>query len=188
MSENANVPGEAKQSSMSADAGAASETAGMVIPVRRRAVHMTVAAVAIVALGWWSWYSSPGPDLREVMANPVAFEGQEIKIGDEPLLESCETDFFIVRSRGFRFRVSGSISSNDIGQFVYVRGIFHQPPADADWDGEINPAEHRVARGRHAKIWLSVIPVLWIGVLLLRHFRINWKRLAIEERRAYFEV
>ncbi len=153
-----------------------------IVPLRQRLFHAAVSALAIAALGWWSWYSDPDPSLSDVMARPASFEGQEIKIGDEPILESVNSDFFVVRSLGCRLRVAGTVSPDDIGQFIYVRGVFRQPTPGAGCDGVISPAEHHVARGRHAKIWLSVIPVLWVGALLLRHFRINASRMCIEER------
>ena len=116
------------------------------------------------------------------MSNAASFEGQEIRIGDEPVLESVEADSFIVRSRGYRFRVAGNVSQTDVGRFIYVRGVFRLPESRAAEDGLVDPAEHYVARGRHAKIWLSVIPVVWVGVLLLRHFRINTHQMSIEPR------
>lgn len=152
------------------------------ISLRRRLAHAAWSAAAIAALGWWSWYSDPDPSLPEVIASAADFEGRQVKISDEPVVESVATDSFIVRSRGFRLRVSGRVSTDDVGRFVYVRGIFRRPAASAEWDGIINPAEHHVARGRRAKIWLSVIPVVWITVLLLRHFRIDTTRWSIEPR------
>lgn len=118
------------------------------------------------------------------MADPATFAGKEIKIGDEPVLETVEPEHFIVRARGFRFRVTGTVSPTDVGRFVYVRGVFRRPAANTEYDGVIHPAEHYVARGRQAKIWLSVLPVIWISVLLLRHFRINTSSLSIERRKS----
>ncbi|MHC4877255.1 MAG: hypothetical protein ACYTGL_12230 [Planctomycetota bacterium] len=153
-----------------------------IVPVRQRLFHTAVSALAIVALGWWSWYSDPDPNLSNIMAKPSAYAGHEVKIGDEPILESVEPGSFVVQSRGYLFHVTGNVSSDDIGRFIYVRGIFHPSSPSDEVDAKIHPAEHRVARGRHAKIWISVIPTLWIAALLLRHFRVNRQTLAIEER------
>jgi hypothetical protein len=153
-----------------------------IVSARRRLAHAAWSTAAIAALGWWSWYSDPDADLPEIMAAPEAFEGQNIKIGDEPVLEAVEPEHFVVRSRGYRLRVAGTVSSADVGRFIYVRGVFRRPAPNSNNHGVIEPAEHYVASGRRAKIWLSVIPVAWIAVLLLRHFRVNPTRLSIEPR------
>lgn len=158
------------------------ESGCTLVPLWQRLVHAAVSLAVIGLLGWWSWYSNPEPNLTEVMAQPANFEGREIKIGEEPLLEAVESEYFVVRSRGYRLRVAGTVSPEDIGRFIYVRGVFQRVDADAAWDAVIQPAEHYVARGRRAKIWLSVIPVVWIAVLLLRHFRFNPARWSIEPR------
>ncbi len=149
---------------------------------RERLAHAAWTTALIAVLGWWSWYSDPNPGLPEIMASPASYEGQEIKIGDEPVLESTDADSFTVRSRGYRFRVTGNVSQEDVGRFIYVRGVFQLPESAGEEDGRVDPAEHYVARGRRAKIWLSVIPVIWVGVLLLRHFRINTSKLSVEPR------
>ncbi|MBI1310929.1 hypothetical protein GC176_06435 [bacterium] len=148
----------------------------------RRIFHAATSAAAILILGWWSWYSDPDPDFIEVMRNPAAYAGHEIKIGDEPILESVEPGFFVVNSCGFRLRVSGDLSPDDTGHFIYVRGTFQPAPPGTPWNGLVESARYRVARGRHAKIWISVIPTFWVGILLLRHFRFETRRFAIEER------
>ncbi len=152
----------------------------MANPIRRRMAHVLWSTTAIVALGWWSWYSNPDPSLPEIMANPIRFDGREVKIGDEPIIESIDDNSFVIRSRGFRIRVSAQLSPDDIGRFAYVRGTFNRAEATEDCDGFIQPSRHYVARGRHAKIWISVIPTLWIATLLLRHFRLNTTRWCIK--------
>ena len=147
---------------------------------RERLAHAAWTTTAIAVLGWWSWYSDPDPSLPEIMASPASYEGQEIKIGDEPVLESADADSFMVRSRGYRFRVTGTVSQDDVGRFIYVRGVFQRRESAAEEDGRVDPAEYYVARDRRTKIWLSVIPVIWVGVLLLRHFRINTSELSVE--------
>jgi hypothetical protein len=152
------------------------------VSLRRRLTHATLCGIIIAVLGWWSWYSDPDVDLPVVIANAQAFAGREVVITDEPILESVEDDWFTVRCRNYRIRVAATISPDHVGEFVYVRGTFHPAHPDAPNDGLLSHAAYRVAAGRRAKIWLSVIPVIWIAVLLLRHVRINTTRWSIELR------
>lgn len=153
-----------------------------VVPLNRRVMHACLCAAIIAVLGWWSWHSDPDVDLPEIITNAQTFAGREVVIGDEPILETVENGWFTVRSRGYRIRVAATISPDDTGEFVYTRGIFQPANADEPYDGVLSPATFRIASGRHAKIWLSVIPVFWIAVLLLRHIRINTTRWSIELR------
>ena len=152
------------------------------VSLRRRLTHAALCAVIIAVLGWWSWYSDPDVDLPVVIANAQAFAGKDVAIDDEPILESAEDGWLIIRSRNYRIRVAATISPDQVGEFVYARGTFHPAQPDAAYDGLLSPATYRVAAGRHAKIWLSVIPVIWIAVLLLRHVRFNTTRWSIELR------
>lgn len=152
------------------------------VSLRRRLTHATLCAAVLAVLGWWSWYSDSDVDLPVVIANAQAFAGREVVITDEPILESIEDGWFTVRSRNYRIRVAATINPDQVGEFVYVRGTFHPAQPDASYDGLLSPATYRVAAGRHTKIWLSVIPVIWIVVLLLRHVRINTTRWSIELR------
>lgn len=147
-----------------------------------RAIHATASVSIIALLGWWSWYSDSEPSLREVVTNPAAFDGHQVSIGSEAIVESVESEFFVIRVLGFQIRVTGAVHSSQIGEFVFVRGTFQPPPRGTDCHGLIEPAEYRIARGRHAKIWLSVIPVLWIGYRLVQSFRVNPTLLSIEPR------
>ncbi len=67
----------------------------------------------------------------------------------------------------------------DVGRFVFLQGTFHASRSEEQWDGVIEQPEFHVARGRRAKIWISVIPAVWIAILLLKHLRFDRKRLAV---------
>lgn len=152
------------------------------VSLRFRGLHAVFAAVAIAVSCWWSWYSNPDASLTDVMASPTAFDGQQIKISLEPVVESVGNGDFVVRSRGFRIRVLATIDPSDVGGFVYLQGRFRMAGPNETCDGIIEEPEFYVAQGRRAKIWISVVPAIWVLLLLLRHFRLDRRHWAVKPR------
>ncbi|MDZ7360267.1 MAG: hypothetical protein ONB46_06010 [candidate division KSB1 bacterium] len=115
--------------------------------------------LVLASLCAWAHYSSPYPDLTEILAHPEQFAGKRVGLFIETRVAEPTVDGFILTQRGHRLRVHTDIKDVPANEFVAVAGIFEPPD-------RLHAASVRHAKGRRWKIAVSVIPVLLLVFLL----------------------
>jgi len=118
--------------------------------------------------------------LRDVYSAPNAFDGVVVDLATEAVVVSVGEESFVLRELDREIRVQGRVDPEDVGRFVHVRGAFHAAAAgEPAW---VDPVGVHVHKGRRGKIWISLVPLTWIAFLLLRTFRFDPSRRALELR------
>ena len=164
------------------DEHAHGSAATFVSPARRLA-WAALALVAILGLCLLRVRIHGDTTLADVYSDPAHFEGVFVDLATEAVIVSVEQTSFTLRELEREIRVHASVDPDDVGRFVHVRGVFH--PAEGDAPAWIDPQGGvRVHRGRKWKIWLSLVPLVWVAGLLLATFRFDGSRLGFVARDA----
>jgi hypothetical protein len=128
----------------------------------------------MMGLSYYGKFHHPWLDLKTCRENPAQYHGQLVTSFDEPQIGPINSDGFqLIQKQSPPIRVLADTTGLVSGEFVGLTAIFHQ-------EGYLKVISLHVARKRRSKIWLSVIPALFVGVLILRHYRFNWKKREIQ--------
>lgn len=142
--------------------------------MKKRWVYILITTVIIILLCIFYKYHVPRISVAECLQNPETYEGCMITEYWEPKIGSIYSDGFLLQQRHApSIRVYCDTSGLISGEFVGLRAFFHK-------EGHLQAVRAGVARNRKYKIWLSAIPVLFIGFFFFRYFRINIKNFQIE--------
>ena len=111
------------------------------------------------------------------MQNPEKFDGEWVTHYHEPMIGEIYADGFqLLQLNRSPIRVTADTTGLIQEKFLGLRAIFHK-------EGYLEAVSLHVSRNRRYKIGLSVLPVLFIGLLLIRFYRIDWKQCQIELRK-----
>lgn len=81
-----------------------------------------------------------------------------------------------MRQAGRTIVVTTPVTPAEVGCYVHVTGVFHQ-------SGHLEPVHLHVRRQRRMKMVVSTVPAIWVGILLMLHFRINRRAWCLEVRK-----
>ncbi len=137
--------------------------------INKRTAVLLGLPVVLLALGWYSYQCHPYRNLQDALRQPAAFEGKVVSAGAEVTIVSVGDSVFVVRQLGREFRVRGRLSGAKPGEYVALEAIFHGT-------GELELVRGRVLKGRRAKIWISVLPLLIVVALFFADYRFDLPR------------
>lgn len=130
----------------------------------------------LVGLVLYSGLKNPLITLAKCLDNPERYDGSTIVIGNETTVTAVADSFFIIDYLNRRIQIRGKMPPDAVGQFVVIKARFTAPD-------RIDALEYRVAEGRRAKIFLSILPTLAAGWLFFRRYRFSFKTFLFMERR-----
>lgn len=138
--------------------------------------YKIIALLAVlVGLAAYGYLLNPVGKLSKCLANPDLYDGQLIGVGTEAKVVELLPEGFIIQELGQRIRVVGDPPDASPGDYIRIRAVFHK-------EGYLELERSYVAKGRRAKIFVSIVPALLVIFLLFRTYRIDWRHLLFRER------
>ena len=145
--------------------------------MRNRFIVIIALLITLIALALYTVHSHPWISIEECLQNPDEFDGELVTHYHEPMIGEMFSDGFqLLQPNRPPIRVIADTTGLIQGKFLALRAIFHK-------EGYLEVVALHVSRNRRYKIGLSVLPVLFVGLLLIRFYRIDWKQCQIELRK-----
>jgi hypothetical protein len=142
--------------------------------MKKRFIYISLLLLGLFSLSYFSVHDHPWISVADCLGNPEKYDGAVITSYYEPKIGEIYADGFELLQKHYpSIRVYADTTGLIKDEYVGLKAVFHKA-------GYLKAVDLIVARKRREKIWISVLPVILIGVLLLRHFRLNWKPLQIE--------
>lgn len=132
--------------------------------------------ISIIALSLYTVRFHPWISTTDCLRDPDEYDGKLVTHFSESMIgEIYDNGFLLHQLNEPPIRVLSDTTGLILNKYIAMKAIFHR-------EGYLEAVSLRVSRNRRYKIGLSVIPVLFIGILLVRSYRINWKSVQIESR------
>lgn len=142
----------------------------------QRVIIISALSFLLIALLYYGAHFHPWIETSDCLEHPDEYDGKLVTLYSEPMIGDIYSDGFqLLQKHMPPIRVYSDTTGLRTGEFIGLRATFHR-------EGYLKAVSFRVARNRRYKIWLSVVPVVFIGIALLHFFRINWKPFQIELR------
>lgn len=140
---------------------------------RRRGLKILLLGLFLAASCVYAQFSSRELDYEDCLADPEKYAGAEVWVGRDLTIGAVEPGRFRVRGPGEEFSVEVPGGTEGLGLRTgdYFQAITVFRPRDGG--GYLELREIRTAPRRRLKILVSVLPVLLVGLLLVRCLR--WK-------------
>ncbi len=139
----------------------------------KRVLVLSLLFILLVCLSFYGKYHHPWLNLQTCLNNPQGYDGHLITSYSEPQIGQLYDNGFQLNQKHLpSIRVLADTSGLIEGEYVGLTAIFHE-------DGYLTATSIHVAHRRRYKIWVSVIPVLLVGLVLIRNFRFDRKRFLI---------
>ena len=149
----------------------------MEIVLFKRPILLICLLVIMMGLSYYGKFHHPWLDLKTCLENPTEYHGRLVTSFDESSIGSIHSDgFLLLQKNGPSYKVLADTAGLKTGEFVGLTAVFHQ-------EGYLRAVSLHVAQKRRMKMWISVIPALLVGILLIRSFKINWRNKTIEVRK-----
>ncbi len=142
---------------------------------RSRWFRISFYVIILTSLILYGKMFHPDVTLKMCLEHPRRYDQTLIEVGNEAVVETVYADSFTIRYLDHIIPVRGMHPDVEPGEFVLLRARFHQ-------EGWLEPLAIRIAEQRRMKIWISVLPVLWIAVYFFRKYRFNIQQQVFEER------
>jgi len=131
----------------------------------------------LIALSFYSTNIHPWIHLNQCLENPSKYDGQQVTIYREPRIGEIYPDGFqLLQERGPSIRVYADTAGLRPGEYIGLTATFHK-------EGYLHVVKLLISKKRRYKIWLSVLPVLLIGGMFVRYYRLRIKPFQIELRK-----
>jgi hypothetical protein len=142
--------------------------------MKTRSLIILLLLLGLFLLSYFSVHDHPWISVADCLENPEKYDGAIITSYHEPQIGEIYVDgFVLLQKHNPSIRVYANTTGLTKNEYVGLKAVFHKT-------GYLKAVDLIVARKRREKIWISVIPTLLVGVLLLRYFRLNWKPFQIE--------
>jgi hypothetical protein len=142
--------------------------------MKMRSLYIFLLLSSLFSLSYFSVHHHPWISVTDCLKNPDKYNGVVVTNYFEPTIGKIYADGFnLLQKHNPSIRVDADTTGLIKGEYVGLKAIFHKA-------GYLKAVDLVVARKRREKIWISVIPTILIGFLLLRYFRLNWKPFQIE--------
>ena len=143
----------------------------------QRIIKISILLFLLLALSYYGAHFHPWIETSDCLDRPGEYDGKLVTLYSEPMIGEIYSDGFqLLQKHRPPIRVYSDTTGLHTGEFIGLRATFHR-------EGYLQAVSLRVARNRRYKIWLSILPVIFIGIALLHFFRINWKPFQIEQRK-----
>ncbi len=117
----------------------------------------------------------PFTTLNDCLEAPSQYDGRTVQVGAGSIVHALSDTGFVIQYLNDLIPVQGNTPPLTPGEYITVRGIFHQ-------EGWIELKKYRILHNRREKIWFSLIPVIGVGGLLVLHYKWNGSNRQIERR------
>lgn len=142
--------------------------------VRKRIAVLFSLGLGIIGLCVYSGTAHPWFTTTDCAKNPDKFDGRRIEHFSEPKVGEIHGDGFILIQKGKpSIRVLADTTGLVSNHFIGLSAVYHK-------EGYLEAVTLVMASKRRYKMWLSVIPVIIVGVLLLRNICWNRKEFQLE--------
>ncbi|MBN1783033.1 hypothetical protein JW948_18000 [bacterium] len=142
--------------------------------------RLTVMAFLFASLTGLCFYGMTHPpylSLETCLNNPGKYDGRTVTYISEPYIREIKPDGFLLQHRAGTIRVLSDTTGLRVNEYVGLVAVYHR-------EGFLEARQIMISKNRRYKIIFSIFPVLLIAVLLLRHFKMNWKTIQIGFRNA----
>lgn len=131
----------------------------------------------IIFLSFRSANHRPWIHIRDCLKDPEKYDGKLVIDYNEPRIQEIYADGFLLQQRQIPpIRVYSDTTGLILGEYIGLQAIFHQ-------EGYLEATIVQIAKNREEKIWISVLPVFFVGFLFFRHYRFNIKKVQFELKR-----
>jgi len=142
--------------------------------MKTRIIGLIGIPILLILLAFYSASKYPTLSLNECLQNPEAYDGCTLSWFNEPMIGEIHDDgFLLIQGQGPSIRVIADTTGLIVNKFIGMTAVFHK-------EGYLESKKLVVARNRRYKIWLSVLPVLLVGFMMIRTIRIDWKNKCLE--------
>ncbi len=142
--------------------------------MKKRFSYISLLLLGLFSLSYFSVHDHPWISVADCLGNPEKYDGTVITSYYEPKIGEIYTDGFELLQKHYpSIRVYADTTGLIQGEYVGLKAIFYE-------EGYLKAVDLIIAKKRREKIWISVLPTILIGILLLKYFRLNWKPLQIE--------
>ena len=131
----------------------------------------------ICGLGYYNTQTNPWISVEQCLNDPSGYDGKLVTRYREPLIGEIYKDGFqLIQKKAPSIRVYADTTGLISGKFVGMRAVFHK-------EGYLEVQSIHVAKRRRYKIWISVLPVFFVGFMVFKTFRWNRKIHCVELRK-----
>ena len=139
----------------------------------KRSLLLSLLFILLICLSFYGKYHHPWLNLQNCLDNPQEYDGHLITSYSEPMIGRIYSDGFqLIQKNLPSIEVISDTTGLIQGKYVGLKAVFHK-------EGYLTAVSIRVAYKRKYKIWISVIPVLLVGLFLMRNFHFNRKKFQI---------
>jgi len=139
--------------------------------------HLTFLFISLITLlCLYSGLFHPWTDLDDCIKNPENHDGDIVTHFKEPRIGTIYPDGFkLIQKDGHSIRVYSDFTGATEGEYIAIKAIFHS-------QGYLELLDIRILKNRKYKMFVSIFPVLFIGILFFRYFRFNFKKFFLEPK------
>ena len=142
-----------------------------------RWIFICLLLVLIVLLSFYSVNHRPWIHIKDCLENPEKYDGTLITNFSEPQIQEIYIDGFLLQQNQIPpLRVYSDTTGLILGEYIGLQAIFHK-------EGYLEATVVQISKNREEKIWISVLPVFFVGFLFFRYYRFNIKKIQIELRK-----
>ena len=142
--------------------------------MKKRLLYIFLLLLGLFSLSYFSVHHHPWISVSDCLEDPGQYDGAVVTSYHEPTIGKIYSDGFdLLQKHHPSIRVYADTTGLIKGEYVGLKAIFYK-------EGYLKSVELVVASKRRKKIWISVLPVILIGFLLLKYFRLNLKSFQVE--------
>jgi len=144
--------------------------------MKNKLILILILLVILILPCLYTGWTHPWLNIEECLQNPKKYDGKliteywEAKIG-----EIYSDGFQLIQRHAPYIRVYCDTTGLKTGEFVGLKAFFNK-------NGYLRAEKVTMAHNRKYKIWLSVIPVIFVLFLFIRYFNFNLKKIQFELR------
>ncbi|MBN2031575.1 hypothetical protein JW824_15190 [bacterium] len=145
--------------------------------MRLRWIFIFLIVVAIIYLSFYGVNHRPWIHIKDCLEHPDQYDSKLVTEFDEPRVGEIYADgFLLIQKRIAPILVYSDTTDLVQNEYVGLQAIFHK-------EGYLKATSVCIAKNREEKIWISVLPVFFVGILFIRYFRFNVTKFQIELRK-----
>lgn len=144
-----------------------------------RFLKIIISIILLVGLIFYGEVQGPKqiPGLREFKNSPNLFINKELEFNGK--IRKISQSMFTLEQRINRetlmLEITGNVEGAKTGDTIYAVAIYRQ-------DKRLILSRHIISNLRPIKIIVSFIAFLWIGLIFLKNYTFNFKKIAVEEK------
>lgn len=146
------------------------------LTMKNRWIKIALLSLLLFGFCGYARYFHPWISLSDCIKHPERYDRHVVLSFDEPVIGKIDsTGFELLYKGGPPIYVYADTSGLKSGEFVALSAVFHK-------EGYLVALRAAVAYRRREKMAVSVIPVIFVGILFFRYFRIRHFQIERKER------